>query len=42
MGGNDPEFWGEFAWTVFWIVVAFLAAAVAVGVALIGFGVAWQ
>jgi hypothetical protein len=40
-GGNNPEFWGEIMWTAIWIIVAFLALMVAVGVALIGFGGGW-
>lgn len=39
--GDDPDFWGEMGWTAMWLFAAFLAAAVAVGVALIGFGAGW-
>ncbi|WP_281034348.1 hypothetical protein [Mesorhizobium sp. M4A.F.Ca.ET.090.04.2.1] len=41
-GGNNPDFWGEMMWTAAWIIAAFLAVAIAVGVALIGLGVGWQ
>ncbi|WP_281405466.1 hypothetical protein [Mesorhizobium sp. B2-5-9] len=39
--GNDTELWGEMMWTAIRIVGAFLAAMIAVGVTLLGFGVGW-
>lgn len=41
-GGNNPDFWGEAIWTAVWITLAFIVAAIAVGLALIAFGAGWR